>query len=254
MSSDNLKKDFVGSLEKGLKVICAFDEDHSELTLTDVANLTDMTRATARRFLKTLEVLGYVSSNGKLFSLTPKILELGFAYLTSKPIVNIVEPFIKRVSKLTGESCSVSVLDDTDVVYIARHAVNHVMSVNLYIGSRLPVWNTSMGRVLLAHKSTDEIQKLLEQEVNNNQLTPIASLSELISELINVKSQGYCIVDQELEKGLISIAVPLKNNRGEVVAAMNIGAVSTRMSDSVKQREVVDILQKAAGEIQTLLP
>jgi IclR family pca regulon transcriptional regulator len=255
MSSENINKDFVGSLEKGLRVICAFDKDNDALTLTDVAKSTDMTRATARRFLKTLEVLGYVTSNGKLFSLSPKILELGFAYLTSKPIVNIVQPFIEKVSQLTGESSSVSVLEGKNIVYIARQSVNHIMSINLYIGSRLPAWYTSMGRVLIANLSSTERQECFEG-VALEARTPhtITNIKSLYQELDNIKLQGYCLVDQELENGLTSIAVPIVNNQGQVVAAINIGAASGRMSDERKQADVLEVLRQAAKEIKLLLP
>ena len=255
MSSENLNKDFVGSLEKGLKVICAFDEENAELTLTDVAKLTDMTRATSRRFLKTLEMLGYVSFDGKFFSLTPKILELGFAYLTSKPIVNIVQPFIERVSELTGESSSVSVLDGSDIVYIARQSANHIMSVNLNIGSRLPACQTSMGRVLLAYAAPHEVDSLLANVTFTKRTEKtITDVSVLRAEINKIREQGFCIVNQELENGLVSVAVPLKNNRGQVVAAMNIGAAAGRMNDATKQGEVIEILRQSAKEIQQLLP
>ena len=140
MSSQNLNKDFVSSLDKGLRVIKAFNENDAQLTLSEMAKKLDMSRATSRRFLMTLNTLGYVETDGKLFWLSPKILELGFAYLTSRPIVNILQPFIEQVSKETGESCSVSVLEQEDIVYIARYSVNHIMSVNLQVGSRLPAW------------------------------------------------------------------------------------------------------------------
>lgn len=254
MSSENINKDFVGSLEKGLKVICAFDREHQQLTLADVARLTNTTRATARRFLKTLYVLEYVVSDGKYFRLSPKILELGFAYLTSQPIVDIVQPFIERVSELTGESSSVSVLEGKDIVYIARQSVNHIMSINLHIGSRLPVWYTSMGRVLMAQLSATEREVFLTG-VTLEPRTPksLTEVQSLLVELDKVKHQGYCIIDQELENGLISIAVPIYNNRGSVVAAMNVGASSARMSSPERQQEVIAILRQAANDIRMLL-
>jgi IclR family pca regulon transcriptional regulator len=254
MSSEKLNKDFVGSLEKGLKVICAFDKDNNELTLTDVAKLTDMTRATARRFLKTLEVLGYVNSDGRLFSLSPKILELGFAYLTSEPIVNIVQTFIEQISEQTGESSSVSVLDGNDIVYIARHSVNHIMSVSLNIGSRLPALSTSMGRVLTAYLPEQLKQEMLEQITFTAKTSKTITDANILSvELDKIKQQGYCIVDRELDNSLISIAVPLVNNQGKIVAAINIGASYSRMNNEKKLKEVITILKKAASEIKLFL-
>ena len=254
MSSENVNKDFVGSLEKGLKVICAFDREHQQLTLADVARLTDTTRATARRFLKTLEVLEYVVSDGKYFRLSPKILELGFAYLTSQPIVDIVQPFIERVSELTGESSSVSVLEGKDIVYIARQSVNHIMSINLHIGSRLPVWYTSMGRVLMAQLSANERAAFLEGvTLEPRTVKSITDIDSLLSELDRIKQQGYCVIDEELENGLISIAVPIFNKKGVAVAAINVGASSVRMSSPQRQQEVISILRQASNDIRLLL-
>mgnify|MGYP001944340544 CR=1 FL=1 len=248
-------KDFVTSLARGLTVIQAFDKQNSRLTLTQVAKRTDLNRATARRFLFTLHALGYVNSDGKLFCLSPKILELGYAYLASQPLVDTVQPFIEKVSKETGESCSVSVLDGLDVVYIARHLTYHVMSVTLNVGTRLPAAVTSMGRVLLAYNSDQEIDKFLK----NVQIKKYTSFTlvdrEQIKESLNqTRFQGYCIVSQELEVGLRSVAVPIKNSRGQVVAAINVGAQAGRISEQELIERILPSLQQAARDIQEALP
>lgn len=254
MSSQNLNKDFVSSLDKGLRVIRAFSESDPQLTLSEMAKKLDMSRATSRRFLMTLNTLGYVETDGKLFWLSPKILELGYAYLTSRPLVNIVQPFIEQVSKATGESCSVSVIEQGDIVYIARYSVNHIMSINLQTGSRLPAWITSMGRVLLAYLPPEKRAHLLATAVieprTGNTVKTLSALDEI---LLEVRQQGYCVVNQELEEGLISIAVPIFNKKQEVIAAINIGAASARLDNPDVVKKVLAQLTKASQQITQAL-
>lgn len=255
LSSLSEMKDFVTSLARGLTVIQAFDKNHGRLTLTEVAKRTDLNRATARRFLFTLNALGYVESDGKLFWLSPKILELGYAYLASQPIVDTVQPFIERVSNETGESCSVSVLDGLDVVYIARYLTHHIMSVTLNVGTRLPAFVTSMGRVLLAQKATFEIDEILA----NSQLKKytehtLVDRDQIKGELERARVQGYSIVNQELELGLRSIAVPICNQRGQVVAAINVGTQAARIEEAELIERILPSLQRAAADIREVLP
>jgi len=255
MSSLSEMKDFVTSLARGLTVIQAFDKDHSKLTLTDVAKRTELNRATARRFLFTLNALGYVESDGKLFWLSPKILELGYAYLASQPIVDTVQPFIERVSNETGESCSVSVIDGNDVVYIARYLTHHIMSVTLNVGTRLPAFVTSMGRMLLAYKTDEEASEIL----SNTQLKKftehtLVDRDQIKEQLKIVRSQGYSIVNQELEFGLRSIAVPIFNQRGTCVAAINVGTQAGRIGEDELIERILPSLQRAANDIREILP
>ena len=255
MSSLSEMKDFVTSLARGLTVIQAFDKDHSKLTLTDVAKRTELNRATARRFLFTLNALGYVESDGKLFWLSPKILELGYAYLASQPIVDTVQPFIERVSNETGESCSVSVIDGNDVVYIARYFTHHIMSVTLNVGTRLPAFVTSMGRMLLAYKTDEEASEIL----SNTQLKKftehtLVDRDQIKEQLKIVRSQGYSIVNQELEFGLRSIAVPIFNQRGTCVAAINVGTQAGRIGEDELIERILPSLQRAANDIREILP
>ncbi|WP_290699355.1 IclR family transcriptional regulator [Amphritea sp.] len=255
LSSLSEMKDFVTSLARGLTVIQAFDKENGRLTLTDVAKRTSLSRATARRFLFTLHALGYVESDSKLFWLSPKILELGYSYLASQPIVDTVQPFIERVSHETGESCSVSVMDGFDVVYIARFLTHHIMSVTLNVGTRLPAFVTSMGRVLLASKSDQEIDEILK----NTQLKKYTEFTlidrdQIKDSLKQVHTDGYSIVCQELELGLRSVAVPIRNSRGQIVAAINVGTQAARISEEELIERILPSLQKAARDIQDILP
>jgi len=255
MSHLSESKEFVTSLARGLSVIRAFDKDHSRLTLTEVAARTELNRATARRFLFTLNALGYIDSDGKRFWLAPKILELGYAYLVSQPIVDTVQPFIERVSQETGESCSVSMLDGSDVVYIARYLTHHIMSVTLNVGTRLPAYATSMGRILLSAQNDDEIDALLSdtplKPFTEFTLTDIGALKQ---ELHKTREQGYSIVSQELEIGLRSIAVPIRNQNGRIVAAINVGTQAARIDEQELIDRILPSLQRAADEIRNVLP
>ena len=223
--------DFVQSLERGLAVICAFDRDHAELTLSEVAATTGVTRATARRFLLTLERLGYVRSDGRFFSLTPRVLELGYAYLSSLSLPEVAEPHLEALVAEVNESSSVSVLDGGDVVYVARVPVSRIMTVAISVGTRFPAYATSMGRVLLAGLEPADLDAYLDT-VRLGRLTTrtVASVAGLRTELTRVRTQGYAIVDQELEEGLRSVAAPIRDRSGRVVAAVNVSTHAARSS------------------------
>lgn len=217
--------DFIGGIAKGLKIIEAFGEAEPRLTISAASAITGLDRATARRCLLTLAELGYADYDGKFFQLTPRILRLGHAYLSATPLPRLIQPFLDRLSEKVGQSASASVLDGAEIVYVARASQKRVMSINLAPGSRLPAHCASMGRVLLAALPAAEARALIEAS-ERRAYTPY-SLTEpdvLMEELVRVRSQGYALVDQELEIGLCSIAVPLENARGRVVAAVNIGA------------------------------
>ena len=217
--------DVIGGFAKGLRVIEAFGEAKPRLTITDVSKETGLDRATARRCLLTLAELGYAAYDGKFFELTPKILRLGHAYLSATPLPRLVQPHLDRLSETVGQSTSVSVLDGTEIVYVARAAQKRVMSISLMPGSRLPAYCASMGRVLLAALPEAEARAIIETS-DRQANTPFTRTEPdaLMAELSNVRAQGYALIDQELEIGLRSIAVPLENARGRVVAALNIGA------------------------------
>jgi IclR family pca regulon transcriptional regulator len=229
--------DFVSGFARGLKVIEAFGEKTPRLAIADVARATGLDRATVRRCLLTLAELGYADYDGKFFSLTPKILRLGHAYLSATPLPQIVQPYLDRLAEEVHQSASASVLDGTEVVYVARASQKRVMSINLTPGSRLPAYCASMGRVLLAALPENEARILIEKSSLTG-FTPRTKTdpAELMEELARVRADGFAVIDQELELGLCSIAVPLRNDRGTVVAAINIGApaasiASDRMAD-----------------------
>ncbi|GCC50501.1 IclR family transcriptional regulator [Chryseotalea sanaruensis] len=238
MNKEIKKSDFVQSLEKGLNVINAFDMDHEQMTLSDVAKKVDLTRANARRILLTLQHLGYVTSlDGKLFSLTPKVLSLGYSYLSGLPFRELAQPYMQELAKEINESCSMSVLDNSDIVYIARVHTKRIMTISLGVGTRLPAHATSMGKVLLASMDPMEAAKLIGQ-MKFEELTPFTlSKNAFIQHLDVVRKQGWAISDQELEIGVRSIACPIRDKKGKVIAAINISGHASRVTleDLVKK-------------------
>jgi len=235
--------DYVQSLARGLSVIKAFGAETPRQTLSDVARATDLTRATARRFLLTLTELGYVRTDGSAFWLTPRVLELGYSYLSSLSLPEIAGPHLEALSDRVSESTSVSILDDGDVVYVARVPVRRIMTVSITIGTRFPAFATSMGRVLLAGLSPADLDAYLARV----ELTPltgrtIATPDALRAELDKIRSDGFCVVDQELEEGLRSLAAPIRDRDGAVVAAVNISTQAARYTTEA----VYDTLVPAA--------
>ena len=248
-------KDYVTSLERGLAVISCFDKNRCKLSLTEVARHTDLARATARRFLHTLHALGYVETDGKLFWLSPKVLNLGFAYLSSQPLIELIQPYIKEVSDKTGESCSVSVLDLPDIVYIARSLTQQIMSVSLHIGTRLSAISTSMGRVLLADLPDAEIENFIQKTyINNYTKHTLTENTSILDEVLLAREQGYSVVNQELEIGLCSVSVPILNKEGKAMAAINISSQPHKMDKKRLRDELIPSLQAAARKISEVLP
>ncbi|MCX4091371.1 IclR family transcriptional regulator domain-containing protein [Nocardia sp. alder85J] len=242
---------YVQSLERGLAVIRAFDADHPDLTLSDVARLTGLTRAAARRFLLTLTDLGYVRTDGKRFSLTAKVLELGYSYLSSMTLPEVAQPHLERLSAAVRESSSVSVLDGPDVVYVARVAVSRIMTVSINIGTRFPAYATSMGHVLLAGLTPRQLDDYLADTrligLTSNTVTEPAQLR---GELEKVRAQGYSLVDQELEAGLRSVAAPVHDSAGAVVAAINISTHASRRGLEEIHGDLLPHLRIAARGIE----
>ena len=245
---------YVQSFARGLDVIRSFGAAAPRQTLTEVADATGMTRAGARRILLTLQTLGYVRADGRMFELTPKILDLGFAYLTSMPMWHIAQPVMDALVEQTHESCSIAVLDGQDVVYVMRVHTHKIMSTNLGIGSRLPAFWTSLGRVLLAEMPAPELQNLLDAR-DRTQFTrhTVQDDAALLAQISQVRKQGWCLLNQELEEGLTSVAAPIRNARGQVVAAMNISGQANRTTPEVMQRDLLPQLLQAAGRVSGLL-
>jgi IclR family pca regulon transcriptional regulator len=243
--------DFVQSLERGLAVIRAFDAEHRELGLSDVARITGLTRAAARRFLLTLVRLGYMTFADGRFALSPRVLELGYAYLSSLTLPEVAQPHMEALVDSVNESSSISVLDDTEVVYVARVPTRRIMSITLSVGTRLPAYATSMGRVLLAALPEDELEERLARiEVLPLSTHTISSSEELRTVLARVRKQGWAAVDQELEEGLRSLAVPIHGASGAVVASLNVSVHASRGSMTTLRRDFLPHAQRAAAAIE----
>jgi IclR family transcriptional regulator, pca regulon regulatory protein len=241
---------FVQSLERGLTVIKALDRPQPQ-GLSDVARTTGLTRASARRFLLTLERLGYIRQRDGRFALTPRVLELGYAYLSSLTLPEVAHPHLERLADQVHESSSVSVLDGDDVVYVARVPTRRIMSVSISVGTRFPAYATSMGRVLLAGLDDGDVEAMLDR-VELRPLTPatITSAPALLAEVGRVRSQGYAVVDEELETGLRSIAVPIHDRAGAVQAAMNLSVQAARMGVAEMRRLLLAPLRDTAAAIE----
>jgi IclR family transcriptional regulator, pca regulon regulatory protein len=223
--------DVLGSFAKGLSVIESFTVERPKLTISEAAAITGFDRATARRCLLTLSELGYADYDGKNFSLTPRILRLGTSCLVTMPLPRIVQPLLDKLSNEIGQSTSVSILDGGEIVYVARAAQQRLMSINLMAGSRLPASCSSMGRVLLASLSDSEIRKRLKAFPTAKWTPKTITNQRAIFELVQAaKKNGFAIVDQEIEIGLRSIAVPLNTASGQTVAALNVGVAAVQDS------------------------
>ena len=248
--------DFVRALAKGLAVIEAFDAQSPAMTLSDVARKTGLSRGTARRLLLTLVELGYTGFDGKLFSLKPRVLNLGFAFLHSHNVWQLAQPYLVEAVAKLHESCSIAVLDGADIVYVARvPTAERIMSINLGLGTRLPAQATSLGRVLLAYRPPGEVEELLQRTGALKKYTPrtITNPGELMEALKQVRKQGWALIDQELELGLRSLAVPIFDFTGCAVAALNIGTQASRWTVSALQKDALPVLKTTAQSISALL-
>jgi IclR family transcriptional regulator, pca regulon regulatory protein len=246
--------DFVLSLARGLSVIEAFQECPEGATVGDLAVRTGLSRASVRRLLITLELLGYASHNGPIYRLGSRVLRLGFSFLSSNSLLALAGPILEEVSVALQESSSLSTLDGDEIVYLARSAARRVMSVGLSVGSRLPAWCTSMGRVMLAAVSTDELAAYMDRvELKPLTSKSITDRSALAAELDRVREQGYALVDEELEIGLRSIAVPVRTHSGKVVAAMNTGVHAARVQPLEMLERFLPVLREAVQRLSIAL-
>jgi len=246
--------DFVLSLARGLSVIEAFQDQPAGVTVTDVATKTGLSRAAVRRILVTLEMLGYATHTGSIFRLSTRVLRLGFSFLSSYSLAALASPVLEELSSKFHESCSLSVLEGDEIVYVARSATKRIMSVNLFLASRLPAYCTSMGRVLLAALPEPELESFLKR-VSLNAFTPktITTKTALRNEIEQVRKQGYALVEEELELGLRALAVPIVARTGQTVAAMNTGVHVSRVSSKELLGRFLPLLQQSATMIgQTL--
>lgn len=248
------KSDIVGSFAKGLQVLECFGADHPRLSITDVAGMTGLDRATARRSLLTLHHLGYASYDGKFFTLTPRALRLGTGALAALPLPQLVQPWLDQLSEQIGQSCSVSILDGPEIVYIARAAQRRVMSIGLMPGSRLPAHCTSMGRVLLATLPEHEARALLAaSDLTPRTVHALTDPEEIMAEIARVRDQGHALINQEIELGLSSIAVPIHDARGRVPAALNTGMASLHATPEAISDTYLPALQKVQEALRRVL-
>lgn len=248
-------RDYVNALARGLEVITVFTRFTPKMTLSEIAQATGMTRATVRRFLLTLAHEGYVQINGKHFTLTPKVLQLGFSALSSMDLWDVAQPVMNELSEKLSESCFAAVLDDQSVIYVARATPNNRrVNVGISIGSRVPAYCVSTGRVLLAALPEEAVHRYIEDMVFTK-FTPntITSKVQLRSLLDEVRRQGWSIVDQELEVGLRSLSVPIRDGSGHIVAALNVCCPSTRIGlDDMKTRILAMTLEASRNITRSL--
>jgi IclR family pca regulon transcriptional regulator len=241
----------VQSLARGLGVIAAFGPESPEMTLSEVARETGLTRAAARRFLLTLADLEYVRFDGKRFRLTPKVLGLGYAYLSALSLPGIAEPHLEELVRQTHESSSLSVLDGPDIVYVARVPTSRIMTVTISVGTRFPAYATSMGLVLLAGLEEEVLEQYLAGlTLHRFTDNTVGTVDELRARLAEVRTDGYAIVDQELEVGLRSVAAPVRNRQRRVVAAVNVSSHVSRISNENVRREFLSPLLRTVSAIE----
>jgi IclR family pca regulon transcriptional regulator len=246
---------FMTSLARGLAVLRAFSDQRRSLTIAQISHKTGIPRAAVRRCLYTLKQLGYAESEQNNFSLKPKILSLGYSYLSSTPLTVSAQPCLNAISRTLNESCSLAVLDNSEVLYVARSATSRIMSIALNTGSRLPAYCTSLGRVMLANLPEEALNAYLENvKLRAYTERTVVSVERLREILTEVKKSGFAIVEEELEIGLRSIAVPVHGATGNVHAALNVGAQATRVNSRQLEEDFLPVLLKGAQELSVLLP
>jgi IclR family pca regulon transcriptional regulator len=243
-------KEFMLTLAKGLAVLSSFGRHRQTMTLAQAAQAVDLSRATARRVLHTLVGLGYVEQNGRQFALSPRIMRLGFAYISSQSWVDRAVPLMKALSERFHESCSAAILEGTEIIYVARIPARRIMSATLAVGSRLPAFHSSMGRIQLGFLDDAEIWRRLKS-VRLEPLTPatITDLQALHERIREDRRQGFSIVDEELERGLRSIAVPLVERDGQCVGALNLSTHSTRTTRNALRETFLPELKAVADQV-----
>jgi IclR family pca regulon transcriptional regulator len=245
---------YVQSFARGLDVLRSFGAHAPAQTLSEAAERTGLTRAGARRILLTLQHLGYVEAEGRLFRLSPKVLELGFAYLSSQPVWQLAQPVMEELTATLKESCSAAVLDGDDIVYVLRVPASKIMSINLGIGSRLPAYCTSMGRVLLAGLPDEQLKpRLAAMTLAPRTAKTVTDPARLMELLQQVRLQGCALVAEELEEGLVSMAAPIVNRAGRVVAAVNISGQQQRTPPAHMFEVFLPRLLAAAARINAMV-
>jgi IclR family transcriptional regulator, pca regulon regulatory protein len=247
-------REFVQGLQRGFAVIKAFADRSPALTIADVAVRTGLTRAVARRYLLTLVELGCVVQNGSYFRLTPRVLDLGFTYLSTLDVADIAQPYMERVVEKLHESCSISVLDGHECVYVGRVAAKRIMSINLVVGSRLPAHATSMGKVLLAHLPPDQLDAYFATApLTRLTKRTICNETSLRKVLKTIRERGWAFADQESEDGIRTVAAPLYDRSRKIQAAINVSGHAARVSMTDLRRAHLPVLLDAARQISIAL-
>lgn len=251
MKIDEQHPDFVTAFARGLSVIQCFSKSVETLTLADVAARTGLSRGTARRFLLTLESLGFVATENGHFRLLPKVLDLGFSYLSSVPLWELAQPFMKSIVDAVDESCGLAVLDGTDVVYLARVPPTHIYTIPVQVGTRMPAHANAMGQVLLAELSETELDAYFAR-ATLNKITPQTEIDPVAirKALAKIREQHYAMPVHQVYEGRASLAVPVRNRQGHAVAAMNVSAMLNRVPIEEFKTKILPLLQRTAKDMQ----
>jgi IclR family transcriptional regulator, pca regulon regulatory protein len=250
VSAEPVDKEFMATLAKGLAVLGAFGKEHPSMTLSEAALETNVSRATARRILRTLAGLGLVEQSGRQFTLTPGILKFGFSYLATQNWIERAAPLMKDLSEQVRESCSAAILQDTEIVYVARVPASRIMSAALSVGSRLPAFHTSLGRIQLGYLDESEIwRRLMSLRIEPLTQNTITDPQALFDRVREDRAQGFSIVDEEIERGLRSIAVPIVDHQGQAIAALNLSTHTTRTTRNEMREKFLPALRAVADKI-----
>ena len=247
-------RDFVSSLEKGLLLVEAFDVSQPRLTVAEAARRTNLTRAAARRYLLTLVALDYAESDGKYFWLSPRVLRLGYAYLSTASLPKMVQPVLDRIGEKTKEVTSLATLVESEVIFLARSSIRRMVAATSNVGLRLPAYCSAAGRAILASRSDKEVSEHLKG-IKRERLTPHTKtrLEDLLAEIARVRSQGYSVSDEELELGLRSIAVPVTDSRGEVHFAIAVSLLSAHMTTEAMVSDILPHLLSGKRAVESIL-
>ena len=247
-------KEFMATLAKGLAVLGCFGKQHPTMTLSQAAAAANLSRATARRILRTLAELGYVEQQGRDFALSPNILKLGFAYLATQSWIDRAQPLLRDLSERLHESASAAILEGSEIVYVARVQTRRIMSASITVGSRLPAFHTALGRVLLGYLDEAEIWRRLKS-LRIEAYTPstITDLQALFDRVRADREQGFAIVDEELERGLRALAVPVTDRGGQAIGAINLSTHSARTTRNEMRDQFLPALKAVAEQVRLSL-
>jgi IclR family pca regulon transcriptional regulator len=247
-------QNYIAAIARGLSVIRSFADQQDELTMGEIAKLLGLSRATVRRCLMTLLALGYVDTNGRYYRLTAQVLSLSKSYYTSNPLPRVVQPFIEQVSRSLSESCSVSVLINDEVIYVARSRLKRAASIHRNVGQNLPAYCTSMGRVLLANLEDSELDAYFRRVVLKKFTSEtVVNETRLRNLLVRIRHREFCFIDCEFEEDLRGIAVPLRNSSGKIVASAHISTEAHRTTKDTMHSDFLPVLRKAVSQMQPFL-